>query len=92
MTKTKINLCRECGSDNISVGDCGYSSFNVGWAVCKNCGYEVRVSPCGCFPREDIIRIWNRKNTDRSKVADSIRKIANQLLKLADSLADELEK
>ena len=92
MTKVKINPCRECGSEDISVGDCGYSSFNVGWALCKNCGYEVRVSPCGCFPEEEIIQQWNRKNTGKSKVADSIRKIANQLRKLADSIADELEK
>lgn len=31
--------CPDCQGD-ITAGDCGYSSFNPGWAKCSGCGRE----------------------------------------------------
>ena len=57
MTK-KINNCIKCGSDDIKVYDCGYSSFNCGGAKCKNCGNEHKVNYNDDI--NDVIRSWNK--------------------------------
>lgn len=90
--KTAMKLthrpCRECGCKNKPIiSDCGYSSFNVGKAVCSHCGFTVNVSPCGCFPHDEILRKWNRKNTAASKRADALRAAAAKL----DAKADKIE-
>lgn len=79
MKKPKAKPCRECGGKDIEIGDCGYSSFNVGWGKCKKCGFEVKVSPCGCFPHDEIVERWNKRNTIGAKVADRLRKLADVL-------------
>ncbi len=58
----KIMRCIECGSTDIKIWDCGYSSFNVGGAKCNKCGNETELKCCGCFPEEEIIRSWNNAN------------------------------
>jgi len=58
MKKKKVNNCIKCGSDDIKVHDCGYSSFNCGSAKCRNCGNEKKVTY-----NEDIngvIDSWNK--------------------------------
>ena len=60
----KIQPCVECLSTDIEIGDCGYSSFNVGWGKCRNCNNETKVQPCGCFPKDEIIHAWNKDNPD----------------------------
>lgn len=59
MKKKRIKPCRKCGGTDIHVWDCGYSSFNVGGVVCKSCGHEVRVSPCGLDPSNELVKAWN---------------------------------
>jgi len=55
--------CVKCGSDNINFDDCGYSSFNVAWGRCNDCGNKVTISPCDCFIKvERIINVWNEEN------------------------------
>ncbi|MCK9459566.1 MAG: hypothetical protein M0R80_08000 [Proteobacteria bacterium] len=80
--------CRECGCRNIAITDCGYSSFNVGRATCTQCGFVVKVSPCGCFPRDEIIAVWNQKNSKKGKKADLLREKAKKL----DEAAKKLDK
>lgn len=36
-----LAACPCCGGD-VSVGDCGYSSFNPGWAQCSGCKRKWR--------------------------------------------------
>lgn len=78
--------CVKCGSENIDFNDCGYSSFNVAWGKCKDCGNEVKISPCGCdISKEDIIKTWNNSNDPkilRSKYQNQI----DELQKLIDKL------
>jgi len=62
--------CRKCDSKDIKIWDCGYSSFNVGGAKCNNCGHEVKLSPCGCYPRDEIISAWNRDSKEPELIAE----------------------
>ena len=55
----KIKPCKKCGSTEIKLWDCNYSSFNLGGGTCKKCGREVK-SEAGCLPsKNDLIKIWN---------------------------------
>ncbi len=54
----KINNCIKCGSDDIRVHDCGYSSFNCGSAKCRNCGNEKKVNYNEGI--DDVIDSWNK--------------------------------
>ena len=56
--KKKINNCIKCGSDDIKVYDCGYSSFNCGGAKCNNCGNETKVHNNDGI--NDVIESWNK--------------------------------
>ena len=61
--KIEILPCIKCGSDNIDIGDCGYSSFNVAWGKCRTCGHEVSIKPCDWnIAKEKIVESWNREN------------------------------
>ena len=54
--------CLNCGSENIDFNDCNYSSFNMCYGRCKDCGHE---SSCGCDispSKESIIDFWNMNN------------------------------
>ena len=54
--------CLKCGSENIDFNDCNYSSFNMCYGRCKDCGHE---SSCGCDispSKESIIDFWNMNN------------------------------
>ena len=51
--------CKKCGSKDIELWDCGYSSFNPGGGRCGKCGFEVK-GEAGCSPRpKDLEAIWN---------------------------------
>lgn len=73
--KITVYPCIECGCDNIIIGDCGYSSFNVAYGKCTNpeCKREVKFN-CGWnISKEDIAGAWNAKNNPniKSKFAGS---------------------
>lgn len=40
----KAKPCPKCKSEDVKIGDCGYSSFNVAWVRCKRCQLEVKVN------------------------------------------------
>lgn len=55
----KIKPCKKCGSTEVKLHDCGYSSFNPGGGTCK-CGFKV-TETLGCDPdKEVLIEVWNR--------------------------------
>lgn len=59
----KILPCKKCGSANIELSDCGYSSFNPGGGKCLNCGSKV-YGEAGCMPdKETLAAIWNAGQT-----------------------------
>lgn len=68
-TPLKLLPCRECGSEKIELSDEGYSSFNIFNGKCLGCGLEVS-GTCGCLPtRDDLVYMWNRRNTPEAKLA-----------------------
>lgn len=81
---TDIKPCSKCGSTDITVWDCGYSSFNVGGAKCK-CGNESRLVNCGCYPQEEIISHWNLCNPSAQEAVEIKKKeISNLKKQIAD--------
>lgn len=59
MRKFKLKPCKKCGSKNIKLWDCGYSSFNPGGGRCLDCKFEVE-GEAGCSPsQDDLVAIWN---------------------------------
>ncbi|MFI5113519.1 MAG: hypothetical protein ACHP7J_00140 [Terriglobales bacterium] len=79
--KMKAKPCRKCGGTDLSIWDCGYSSFNVGGVKCKKCGHEVKVSPCGCDPKEELIKAWN---------ADKLSKVEAAIGEIEDIICSRL--
>jgi hypothetical protein len=70
-----LNPCIKCGSTDILLWDCGYSSFNPGGGKCLGCGRKVKAI-LGCMVTdEDLSRVWNRDND----IDKSIRKIEEKL-------------
>lgn len=69
--KIKVLPCVKCGSENIDINDCGYSSFNVAWGKCEDCKHEVKISPCGCdITKTAIAKTWNKANNPKILKAD----------------------
>ena len=61
--KIKVLPCIECRSENIDIGNRGYSSFNVAWGKCKKCGNETEIKNCSWdISKETIVKHWNTAN------------------------------
>jgi len=55
----KLRPCPKCRSKDIETNDCGYNTYNPGWAMCKKCGHKVKVS-CVKGPNDPaIVAAWN---------------------------------
>lgn len=70
VTKLTVNPCGKCGCDDISIWDCGYTTFNVCGATCKKCKREVKIN--GDVSKRSIVEKWNSCNgdlTDEEKIA-----------------------
>lgn len=50
----KARFCPKCGSNNLDVEDCGYSSFNVSWVRCKVCKLTAKVTG------DSAVKEWNK--------------------------------
>lgn len=72
MSQKKINVCITCGSDNITINNCGYSSFNVGSGECKQCG-NTTTSNNGSWDNSDwIIEGWNYSNPTKKQEIEQL--------------------
>lgn len=54
----KPRPCPKCNGTDIKTHDCGYNTFNPGWAICA-CGHRVDVSGCENSNDPCIIAAWN---------------------------------
>ena len=60
MKTVKLKPCKKCGSKNIRLWDCGYSSFNPGGGECLKCHATVK-GEAGCLPTSaTLASIWNK--------------------------------
>lgn len=78
----KLKPCRKCGSKDVDIWDCGYSSFNVGGIKCLSCGHEVKVSPCGLDPQDELITAWNKDKPTIEEQLKAAKKEIRRLKKL----------
>jgi hypothetical protein len=76
--------CIACNNTDISLSDCGYSSFNIGGGYCKSCKREVNAG-CGTFPTPDqLAAIWNSLNCVKTLIAAEEKKITDAKLRIAE--------
>ena len=90
VSKKKVHVasCMKCGSTDILLSDCGYSSFNYGGGKCKKCGHEVSTQVGSCFPTvSDLAKIWNAENDKHFLIGQAKARII-----LDQALIEELEK
>ena len=75
----KLKPCKICGSKNIKLWDCGYSSFSPGGGRCEN-GHEVSGEAAGAT-KEDLARIWNngQKPTEVEKLKAEVKRLKAKL-------------
>jgi len=81
----KIKPCKKCGSTDIQIWDCGYSSFNPGGGTCNKCGFKVE-QMVGCMPsREELVDMWNRgqklDDTEKLKLERAKTKLLRRQLR-----------
>ena len=50
----KAKPCPKCGSKDLNIGDCGYSSFNIAWVRCNGCQLVVKVTG------DSAVSTWNQ--------------------------------
>jgi hypothetical protein len=81
--KIKVLPCVECGHDDIDIGDCGYSSFNVAWGRCKKCKNEVKIDSCSWdITKKQIAKAWNTANNPkllRAKYTKAIKALQKKV-------------
>lgn len=75
----KAKPCPKCKSNDLNVGDCGYSSFNVAWVRCKNCRLSVKIfgdSAVGEWNEwaKDPIRMLIKEIREKTKERRRIKK------------------
>lgn len=73
-----LRACKKCGSTNIKLWNCGYSSFNPGGGECKDCGAQAK-GETGCLPtQEHLAKIWNdaQQPTEAEEDADRLKFLA----------------
>lgn len=61
----KCVKCIECGSEDLEIHNCGYSSFNKGHVKCKKCDNTVSINLSWNDPDEFLIQAWNNRNDPR---------------------------
>ncbi len=86
-----LSDCPCCGGD-ISVGDCGYSSFNVGWAKCDgDCTREWTFNYVK--DKWDCGEKWNKRAAEiqRKLLAASLLRVDSKLMPTRNFKREELE-
>ena len=78
--------CIKCGSEDINFYNCGYSSFNVGGAKCRNCGNKIVINGIHWGAADsDLVPYWNAKNDPKllrmqyQIQIDELQKLINEL-------------
>ena len=83
--KIPINRCIKCGSEDIEISNCGYSSFNCGTGKCNSCGNKVP-STNGSWSNNDwIIREWNDRNPLKD---EELRRLEEKLKKTKEKIKE----
>ena len=87
MSKIKINPCNKCGSTDIEIYDCGYSSFNCGHSKCRNCGVQYNINNNDGW--NDVAKSWNSNNPTLHKAMKNYDKEVERLRKRIVEVIEE---
>ncbi|WP_338924462.1 hypothetical protein V0M98_33140 (plasmid) [Pseudomonas silesiensis] len=75
--------CLKCGSEDIVLSDCGYSTHNIGGGKCNVCGHVATDGVCWTAGVDDLAAIWNAANdisflirVEEKKIFDASQRIA----------------
>lgn len=81
--KVEVYPCIKCGSENIEIYNCGYSSFNCAGGKCKKCGHKVETHADWDAKDSYLIASWNlendpsvlieRLNNERHRISEEIK-------------------
>ncbi len=65
--KKKVNPCKKCGTADVDIHNCGYSSFNVGTVKCKNCKETITIDHISSDESGDVelLKRWNYLNSEK---------------------------
>lgn len=78
-TTVELEECYYCGSKDIKLEDCGYSSFNIGTATCMGCGFQIKAGVNCITPESELAMKWNG---EAQRVDDKINKLTEELNEL----------
>lgn len=84
--------CLMCGSDDISLDDCGYSSFNVGGGKCNKCKHSATDACHFDVTKDQLASIWNKKNDIPMLIAEQERIIVDAQSKIAQLKSTTIKK
>lgn len=79
--------CIKCNSDDVKLGHCGYSTFNVGSGKCQSCGHTVDFKNLVWkVTQKELVEMWNDKNdiptvVGKQEMAISLLRESNKWLK-----------
>lgn len=60
--KVEVYPCIKCGSEDIEIYNCGYSSFNCAGGKCKKCGHKVETNANWDVKTSRLVKAWNEEN------------------------------
>ena len=82
LNRSIIEPCKQCGSSNIDLWDCGYTAFNPGGGRCNDCGWKVE-KESGINPTKyKLTQIWNKGQLPTDQ--DKLIQLCKELLAGAD--------
>lgn len=86
----EVNPCIKCGSEDIRLYDCGYSSFNYGGGECQSCKNKHSTSVDWNVSKKDLAAIWNAGNpTKEQQIKSAEEHIAKWTEKLEQLKASQ---
>ena len=74
-----MKSCPRCRIDNITISDCGYSSFNIGKVECDDCRWSI-TTVCSCDPTKELEEYWNKIVKARRKIEKMLPSGAKTIL------------
>lgn len=81
--KIKVDPCVECGSENLDVYNCGYSSFNVAGVKCLECGNDIEMGAASWnVSNSALVKNWNKVNNPAKKIKQLEEQIKNLQTKI----------
>jgi hypothetical protein len=77
--KNSINCCKDCGSIDIKIQDCGYTTFNCGQVECRKCKNDIQIQLGPDENHKTLIKAWNKKNPTKEQEVKLLEKSISEI-------------